>query len=128
MSTDLREKLVAKKQEEARAAFASYTQAIAFNMTLSRPMVEMLGLLRDYTPGDFIGDLKRSATPYINSNFVPVIKRLEARGLVWHDYIEPRIAPKGHRYHKLTRAGELMCDLLIEAGLLAATAKKRERA
>jgi hypothetical protein len=44
---------------------------------------------------------------------------LQRRGLLWHDWVDGW--PPGHRYFKLTRAGELMCQLLVEAGLINAT-------
>lgn len=126
MTKPFEDRLADRKLQEARAAFVNYTQSVAFNMTLSRSMVEMLGLIRDERASTADSGVR---TPYTNSHFVPVVRRLEARGLVWHDYIEPMRAPKGHQYFKLTRAGELMAELLVEAGLLAAApAKKRDRA
>ena len=126
MSNNLKQRIDAKNRDEAQAAFAGYVQSVAFHMTLSRNMIDALRLVRDFgTPGG--GDTGGQASRYVMGHSVPLVLALERRGLVWHDYIPFRDAPRGHRYHKLTKAGELMCDLLVEAGLMAAAERTSRR-
>lgn len=134
MAKSLQERIAENKSAEARAAFAGYVQSVAFNMTLSRNMVDGLGLVRDYwfnaIPMPTCADAdNKSPRLYYTNHTIPMVRALERRGLVLHDWVEPKSAPKDHRYYKLTRAGALMCELLVEAGLLApaATAKETKR-
>lgn len=128
MAKTLKERIDENKQAESRAAFSGYVQSVAFNMTLSRNMVDGLANTRDYwhnaIPMPTVGDPDyKSPRLYENNRSVPLMKALERRGLVWHDYVPPTEAPRNHRYYKLTRAGELMCELLVEAGLIQAAPK-----
>ena len=125
MAADITKRIQENKQAEARAAFAGYVQSVAFNIALSRNMIDALWLVRDHTQ---IWNAPNAPAP-VRSRSVPLLKALERRGLVWHDYIPPP-APPDHKYHKLTRAGELVCDLLVEAGLMAAatTEQRKKRA
>ncbi|HZT18610.1 MAG TPA: hypothetical protein VFA23_04360, partial [Dongiaceae bacterium] len=67
--------------------------------------------------------------------FIPHIRAVERRGLV--EFVDYEMhpdrpgkpmgwRPKGYRPFVLTRAGELVCELLVEAGLMPA-AKVRQR-
>lgn len=118
----LKEKIDSNKQATAKANFAGYVQSVAFTMTLSKNMVDMLEAVRDYQTGQ---KLYEQGDGRIQTHTVPLLHSLSRRGLVWHDYVSP--APAGHRYHKLTRAGELMCELLVEAGLIQALTEKVKR-
>lgn len=115
----------------ARCNFANYVQAVAFQVTLSRGMISMLGYVRDLLPhpGNLNDVPATGLPPRVDSHFVPYVERLIKRGLVWHDHPQLPVGQfhpiKGHRYYRLTRAGELMCELLVEAGLLAP--QKRQR-
>ncbi len=112
------QRVTVRRQDQARALFSSYVQSVAFNMTLSRNMVDALWAVREF--GSCHRDeAKDSVAPYVHNHSAPLMKALERRGLVWHDWIVN--APAGHRYFKLTRAGELMCELLVEAGLISAS-------
>lgn len=128
MAKSLQDRITDNKQAEAKAAFSGYVQSVAFNMTLSRHMVDALGAVRDF--GDTRSALQAGAVNgHVGTHSAPLMGALIRRGLVWHDFPEGRREP-GHRYFKLTRAGELMCELLVEAGLIAAlqSAKKRQSA
>lgn len=132
-----KEKIVAirdNREAEAQSKFSNYVQSIAFNMTLSRQMIAGLDMVRNYwvdaIPLPPMADTNYKSPRLLQySHCVPMINALIRRGLVWHDYIPPSSAPRGHQFYKLTRAGELMHELLVEAGLLApardARAKKR---
>ena len=120
---------------EARENFANYTQRVAFNITLSRDMIGMLHVVRDWgcqkQPDEVWAPVVhnwKSIYPRSDSHFVPQVQSLIRRGLVYHDYIEQKDAPMGHRYYKLTRAGELMCEMLVEVGLLPAISSERKTA
>lgn len=63
-------------------------------------------------PGSTIGPLNRF--------FVPAAGGLQSRGLVWHDLRYDGTRPKRRPLHKewgFTKAGELVRDLLVEAGI-----------
>lgn len=130
MARTLKDRITDNKLEEARRAFAGHVQSVAFHMTLSRNMIEVLHMLRDLgeIPWRRYDDPERSR---INSHSVPLLRALSARGLVWHDFFHGTMAEAdeaGHQWHKLTRAGELMCELLVEANLIpVALADKQKR-
>lgn len=147
MTKTLVERINQKKREEGRALFAGYVQSVAFNMTLSRNMVDMLGVVRDQQNAGHASyseilterDAKfRSDTgskygrDYVSGHSVPLFNSLIRRGLVIFNHWEPgperKSAPAGWRYHELTRAGELMCDLLVEAGLLSESCIENKKA
>jgi len=125
MAADITKRIRENKQAEARAAFIGYVQSVAFNLTLSRNMVDALWAVREF--GTAYNGNNASIPAIVRSRSVPLMKALERRGLVWHDYLPPKEAPSDHAYHKLTSAGELVCDLLVEAGLIAAKTETRKR-
>ena len=128
MAKSLQDRIGENKTAEARAAFAGYVQSVAFNMTLSRNMVDMLGVVRDQQAAGYSSyskvflDQGRNRS-YVSGHSVPLFNSLQRRGLVIHNHWDAgpqrKPAPDSWRYHELTRAGELMCELLVEAGLLA---------
>lgn len=130
-------------ETDARANFANYVQSVAFNMTLSRQMVEALGLIRDFgrisdahgdhRPDDTFDDWA-SRNPMggrsrLDRHSVTYWRALKHRGLVI-DVPRDLNNPKWwqQRSIALTRAGELMCELLVEAGLLAPALPAKKRA
>jgi hypothetical protein len=125
------------RERDANERFANHVQSIAFNLTLSRAMIEGLRLVRDWGMPEG-RDISRNhgwakpkpdnelRSPSGQDLWTTAVQALIRRGLVFHDWIET--APKGHRYFKLTRAGDLVCDLLVEARLLAAAPKQSRRA
>ena len=127
MAKSLQDRIAENKTAEARATFAGYVQSVAFNMTLSRNMVDMLGVVRDQQAAGYdsyskIFEDQGTRRSYVGGHSVPLFNSLMRRGLVIHNHWDGDVnnpAPKGWRYHELTRAGELMCELLVEAGLLA---------
>lgn len=120
----LKDKIDNNKQEAARAAFSGYVQSVAFNMTLSRNMVDALVAVRDFG-GCWGAKQAGTVNQHVGSHSAPLMGALIRRGLVWHDWVQS--APAGHIYFKLTRPGELMCELLAEAGLIAAQGKTSKR-
>lgn len=124
-------KLVQTKEAEARAAFAGYTQSVAFSMTLSRNMIEVLCAIRDGYPNDYTGDSKLSRSA--SGRFVGVGHSLMRRGLVyhipWNGPLTPELQRSGNYGWKLSEAGAKTCELLVVAGLIdAPAAKPRTRA
>lgn len=138
MAKTIQQRIAENKTAEARATFAGYVQSVAFNMTLSRNMVDMLGVVRDsqnagYASYSQVFSDRGSRRSYVGGHSVPLFNSLMRRGLVIHNHWDGGVhnpSPKGWRYHELTRAGELMCELLVEAGLLAPAepAEKRKTA
>jgi hypothetical protein len=111
--SDFSDKLKKHRESEARAIFAAHVQSVAFQISLSRNMIEGLSLVR-------------SGSHFIETT---VLSALHRRGLVWIDAAAcSSTAPPGHNYAKLTRPGELMCELLVEANLIPAADSKRKAA
>ena len=109
--------------------FASYVQSVAFQMTLSRNMIEALGLIRDFQTIPHDG----SVTPRVDTYAAPSARSLKRRGLVehWSD-VHPELEGPGWSEKipfvwRLTRAGELTCELLVEADLLPVAKKQARR-
>lgn len=135
MAKSLQERIAENKTAEARATFAGYVQSVAFNMTLSRNMVDMLGVVRDqqaagYASYSAVLDERGTHRNWVGRHSVPLFNSLMRRGLVIFNHWDGGVknpAPKDWRYHELTRAGELMCELLVEAGLLAALSAPAKR-
>lgn len=112
-------------EQQGRIQFQRYVQRVAFNLTLSAPMIACLEWIRD-DPG--VGMEERDSQPFAPNVvsisgkahiYVTEVRALERRGLVWYD--EPKGKnkwPRGHKYQRLTRVGELTCDLLVEAGMM----------
>ena len=126
MAEEFQEKLAANKLAEARANFAGYVQSVAFSMTLSRNMVDGLYAIRELGCIGAAGE-QGLVSHTVGRHFAPISGSLIRRGLVWHDYLPPSKAEPGHRHFKLTRAGELMCELLVEAGLMAPAREQPRR-
>lgn len=141
-------KLPDHREADAAARFGSYVQSIAFNLTLSRQMIETLRIIRDFgwplnmTPEQNRYGLEqlRAINGNRNTDLATPFRALERRGLAYHapspSDIEfrkmsdaERAKWNGHRHYRLTRPGELVCELLVEAGLMpAAVPAKRKRA
>jgi hypothetical protein len=112
--------------------FANYVQSVAFNMTLSRHMIEGLGLIRDFGRCFNGGNSPVPVSARVNSYAVPIAHALKRRGLVEHynDVSPSKKVATAPWVYRLTRAGELTCELLVEADLLPAAmpVKKRKAA
>lgn len=137
-------------QQQARTRFSQYVQSVAFNLTLSRKMIDMLQVVRDYGfPHIRRDDGRESAKDWEkwkeahqasrfpnahNTNgtqdgFVVFMNSLERRGLVYCNPTPYNERKYGERGFRLSDAGELVCLLLVECGLMvpAVTAKKARR-
>ena len=120
---------------QAREKFANHVQSIAFNLTLSRSMIGALAMIRDFNGYGCAhddmewGEIKRIYGPRIDGLFVPLMRAVERRGLVVHNPL-----PEGkkmhecpsHVFYQLTKAGELVCELLVEAGLIPARVEEKK--
>lgn len=125
-------------QQMAREAFTNHVQSVAFHMTLSRHMIEGLCLVRDWgfqwfhkggtAEAEKSEVFRNGMSKRLDSYAVPLMDSLKRRGLIYHDWIPIKEAPEGHKFYKLTRAGELMCLLLVEAGLMPAAKSRKRRA
>lgn len=124
----------------SRVAFRRYVTRVAFQLTLSEPMIAALKYCRDdpghtswtdssnYKKGSDY-DMIRAVGDSRTHLFIVEMKALERRGLVFHNPTEK--PEQGHVFHKLTRVGELTCELLVVAGLMmpaAAPRRKKARA
>lgn len=121
--------------------FADHVQSIAFHLTLSRSMIETLGLLYHFghvndVENKFIHDKPERWEPsrYVDSHTVPIMNALERRGLVIHRPYKSKAFEERkpgdfwrHQSFLLTDAGEKVCELLVIAGLLVAKETKRGR-
>jgi hypothetical protein len=112
----------------AHQRFRSYVQRVAFSLTLSEPMIRALQVIRDYPPYDMTsgGDeyiATRKATEVRSARgpclWITEFNALERRGLAYYN-TAPKSDPwpKGHVFYKLTREGEIVCDLLVCSGLM----------
>lgn len=88
--------------------FAEYTTSVAFSIQLSKNQCNtLLRIARDFDP---------KATPMDTKTWmlqVGTLHALEVRGLVYWN----RVNGKCEGFRGLTKAGELMVNLLAEAGL-----------
>lgn len=107
--------------------FADYVTRVAFNLTLSRGQITALAIIKSEIDQDARRRKARKPKKFLSldnppaprfSHFVPAVQGLERRGLVvWEDpsQMKPRW---DHCPFKLTRAGELVYQLLETAGLV----------
>lgn len=110
-------------EEQASRLFSEHVQNIAFNLTLSRRMVGLLEAVRDFGFPSCCGDndLERrrfyyGVTQYGNGAymFIKYIRAIENRGLVIHQFNQ-----EGKPTFVLSKAGKLVCELLVECGLMS---------
>lgn len=116
------DKISIAKREQANAIFRDHVQSIAFHLTLSRRMIDCLAAIRECEPGLSSRWSEQMAQ---NGRFVPDAHALIRRGLVYHDWRQGW--PKDHKIYNLTKAGELVCDLCVEAGLMAPRVEQKKR-
>ena len=134
-------------QEDARDKFSRNVQSIAFQLTLSRRMIDCLRAVRDYgfphgarTSEDaetrryettctsvVKRQHKRGTSSFITDNFVGFMRSLDNRGLVVWNQTDYSKRKTGDPALKLSRAGELTCELLVEAGLMPARRNLRRK-
>lgn len=123
-------------EHEARAAFQAHTQSVAFQLSLSRRMIDALQVVRDYgfpvqahTKENMAerNEMEKDIFTYPNGShqFYNVMGSLKSRGLVIHNQF--KWSEIGKRVFTLSHAGELTCQLLVEAGLMAAEPVKAKR-
>lgn len=120
-------------EHEARINFSDHVQSIAFNLTLSRRMIGMLQIVRDHQwrAGDEIADdaysiMCNEKTKNIitnggqsNYNWYSLEHSLVRRGLIYRPYNpKTELREPGMPLAQLTQAGKLVCELLVEAGLM----------
>jgi hypothetical protein len=123
-------------EQNVREQFRRYVQRVAFQLTLSAPMIACLKYVRDDPGYGSSGNIFRARGDYDNVRalntgshiFVTEIKALERRGMVYWDP-PPEKEPwrEGHRTFKLTRIGELTCELCVEAGLMPQRISQKRR-
>lgn len=119
-------------KESARLQFAGYVQSTAFNLSLSRYMVERLAVIWESSgvegtngnggvicDGSSVDDLIRRGLVYIDPAAAPDFLRRGRIGGGQH------VIYANKRPLRLTKAGQLTCLLLQEAGLIS---KRRARA
>src|SRR5437660_1220925 len=110
-------------EQEATSRFRRYVQRVAFQLTLSAPMIACLKYVRD-DPGFSWTKNNEDRTNITALNtgaclYITEIKALERRGLTWRDEPKGKVKyPLGHKFEKLTKVGELTCELLVAAGMM----------
>jgi len=115
-------------EHASKQKFRGYVQRVAFQLTLSEPMIRMLRLIRDYPAhtSKLTNEQRKNQYNHFNMKdgyvadlFIKEITALEKRGLAYHNPSPKNNPwPEGWVFYKLTRAGELTCNLLEEAGLI----------
>lgn len=99
------------KRSSADHLFRDYVTSTAFALTLTRRQAQLLLVLqRQDWKAFYAYNLASSGSG-----------QLIRRGLLIHDYVPPGKAKPDHAYFKLTKAGELVCELLRVAGFDEAT-------
>lgn len=127
-------------EDMARANFSAHVQSVAFQISLSRRMIELLKQTRDYgfphnddwqvavshrrAVGLRLHKASGIRKAYETHDFVGPIKSLEKRGLIILDDRPFSERKKGDKYIQLSLAGEIMCELLVEAGLISQEARQ----
>jgi len=114
---------MAGSESAARDKFAAYVQSVAFQISLSRRMIDLLQGIRDFEAAgkswkDFYPTRKAMVNKVGATCFVTYVKALERRGLVTYEQDRSPIP------WQLTYAGYLMCELLVESGQMMAETKK----
>lgn len=137
---------IVDQQQDARNKFSSHVQSIAFQLTLSRRMIDCLRVVRDYG-FPHIGQSadpkmleaenvsrtvvkryhQRGRSTFVSDNFVGFMQSLDKRGLVVWNQTPWNKRKVGERSLRLSRAGELTCALLVEAGLMPPVDRKKRR-
>jgi predicted transcriptional regulator len=116
---------MAGSEDGARQKFAAYVQSVAFQISLSRRMIDLLEGIRDHdntSYNEFHGH-RQAATNSIGAHcFVTYVKALERRGLVTFEEGRKPLP------WQLTYAGYLMCELLVESGQMKPEAAKQKAA
>lgn len=126
------------KDIDAQRKFATHVQSVAFNLVLSRRMIDLLQLVRDYGWPNLPFNHPEKQEHRIEKNgicrannaadqFIRCMHGLTGRGLIIHT-MPYHGMPQGEHIYKLSRAGEMVCELLVEAGLMVQTSKKRKQA
>jgi len=139
---------IVRPEVQAREKFAAHVQSVAFQISLSRKMIDLLQVVRDYgfphcaynrnnkeeNDAHTQTWLKNRECVRISNGteqFSMFMHAIVRRGLVYANPKEHRDRKDGDRAFLLSRAGELVCDLLVEAGLMAPaqeSARERRRA
>ncbi len=114
---------LANQQVAARRNFSAHVQSVAFNLTLSKNMIGTLQWVRDWgfpRNEPHVGWFdKKNLIPRTASGadfFITFVRGLINRGLVIHN--EPNV---GKQAYELSNAGRLVCDLLVESGIMPAS-------
>jgi hypothetical protein len=125
---------------EARRAFAEHVQSVAFQISLSKRMIDMLREVRDhgfphlgtsFTQAEWQQSIERrdavslrhhrcsDRKDFVTRDFITVGRSLERRGLIVYNSKPYGDRKKGEKYIRLSLAGEIMCELLVTAGLIS---------
>lgn len=127
MTTDptefVRRRELAEQQQANNEAFAKYVTSTAFSLSLSRGMVQALA-----TIDTAIANHHELMKVHVNQSYE---NALERRGLIakrkdWGAYLDARLAARDRtampltwdRQWEITRAGQLVLELLAEAQLV----------
>lgn len=137
---------IVNPEVDAQKQFSSYVQSIAFNLTLSRRMIDCLQAVRDYGWPHFHQETKdktderrafnivvqnrcaRGPKEFVTHNFVGHMGALKNRGLIYWNPKDFNDRKNGERTLFLSRAGDLTCELLVECGLMAAKQETKKQA
>lgn len=109
--------------------FADHVTSTAFFLSISKKQIKYMQHLFNYPYGtgnhynyELSGIDGSGACP---NNFIASFNSLERKGLIERVVIDDKT---NLGYKKLTRAGELTCELLIEAGLMLRVVEQEKAA
>lgn len=126
-------------EADARRAFVEHVQSVAFQISLSKRMIDMMREVRDYgfphlgtkyTDAEWQESIERrdavsirnhrceSRKNFVTRDFITVGRSLERRGLIIYNPKPYGDRIKGEKYIRLSLAGEIMCELLVTAALI----------
>lgn len=100
-----------------------YVSRVAFQMTLSSGMIETLAHVQLVSALKIPAKAAFGLSAVLMSHpadrrFVPHSQSLQRRGLLVHEVTGGTDWVRNPYPYQLTRAGHIMCDLLVEAGMI----------
>lgn len=103
--------------DEHNHRFRDFTTRTAFNLSLGTTHIKALVIVHEAYAKDRDLTSRSEHGIIFDSHFVPGVQGCIKRGLAWHEAPERYGAKLPSEVYGLTKAGELMVELLKEAGI-----------
>jgi hypothetical protein len=97
--------------------FSEHVTSTAFHLSLSKRMINVLAAIHQLSDKGYRKVLAPSERVW-SSHWVPTARSLSERGLVVHEDPSQQNPPWSRYPYQLTKAGQLVLELLKEADLL----------